>query len=566
MLRSATQPNRNKFLTLKNAVAFLPLVMIPFGLLARQALADGRFYVSDAVFATITLVYIATSIIWFWYITKMGRSKAVEIVYMTLFHILALLFVLFVSGYMSAFLATWIVLMISTNILFGLRGFAASLIGLFIAGALSIMIHPEISRSEQLEIYQTILVISAIGFVIMRIRATADKERAALKTRKKELYQREQLLALVNSMGDAVVATDDSGIIKVYNSTLLSLLDTNTSLEGKSIDTILKLTDRTNQRVNILQEAYARRTVFSRNDVSHKFASGEKMRLYINIAPIHPNYQSHTKNGFIIILRDITKEKTLEEERDEFISVVSHELRTPVAIAEGGLSNIVLLQERGAALAVIKSAAKSAHDQVMYLSKLVNDLSALSRAERGLGAETSMINLTELLHDIYTNYLPQAQAKNLNLDLDIHTSHLPKLISSQLYIEEIIQNLVTNAIKYTQKGSITIKARLHKNGIQIHIIDTGIGISKADQKHMFEKFYRSEDYRTRESSGTGLGLYVCKKLAEKIGLKLDFDSRLNHGSTFILTIPPKHFASSEAAEPKASEAQKQGSTHFGLST
>lgn len=541
------------FFTFKNAAAFMPVVMIPFGLLVRQEFVDSRFYTTDGVFLVLTVGYIAASSVWFWYLRRMPESKVIDVAFTVLFHVLTLLFVLFVSGFLSAFLSVWIILMISTDMRFGTKGFFASFAGLILAGALSLIVHPEMPASEQLEVIQGVLVVGAIGFVIARIRAITDRERVALaKTREQEVYQRERLLALVNSMGDAVVATDEQGVIKVYNSTLLSLLDTNLNLTGKTIDDVLKLSDSTNQRIKIVEEARARRTVFSRTDLAHRFSDDEVMRLYVNVAPIQPSYRSHAESGFIFILRDITKEKTLEEERDEFISVVSHELRTPVAIAEGSLSNIVLLQERGADPAMLKSAAKSAHEQILYLSKLINDLSALSRAERGLGADVELVDIVEILHTVYANYVEQAKAKGLALDLDVITTQLPKVISSRLYIEEIVQNLVTNALKYTKEGTITIRARRTKDGLTVAVADTGIGISKSDQKHIFEKFYRSEDYRTRESSGTGLGLYVCQKLAEKIGLSLTFESRLNHGSTFTVTIPPKQFATANAGVAKAS--------------
>lgn len=559
------------FFTFKNAAAFMPVVMIPFGLLVRQAFVDSRFYTTDGVFVVITAAYIFASAVWFFYLKKIPPVRSIDIAFTVLFHLLTLLFVLFVSGFLSAFLSVWIILMISTDMRFGTKGFFASFLGLVVAGALSVLVHPEMPTSERLEVVQGVLVVGAIGFVIARIRAITDRERIALaKTREQEVYQRERLLALVNSMGDAVVATDEQGIIKVYNSTLLSLLDTNLNLTGKSIDDILRLFDGANHHIKLVEEARARRTVFSRTDLSHKFADEEVMRLYVNVAPIQPSYRSHAESGFIFILRDITKEKTLEEERDEFISVVSHELRTPVAIAEGGLSNIVLLQERGADPAMLKSAAKSAHDQILYLSKLINDLSALSRAERGLGAEIELVDVVDILHRVYSDYLPQAQAKNLQLDLDILNTQLPKVISSRLYIEEIIQNLVTNALKYTKEGTITIKARKTREGLSLQVADTGIGISKSDQKHIFEKFYRSEDYRTRESSGTGLGLYVCLKLAEKIGLHLTFESRLNHGSTFTLVIPPKQYATAAgaklAAHTAAAQQKAQGSKRSGPSS
>ena len=115
---------------------------------------------------------------------------------------------------------------------------------------------------------------------------------------------------------------------------------------------------------------------------------------------------------------------------------------------------------------------------------------------------------------------------------------MPTVYLSKLYLKEILQNLVTNAIKYTHHGSITLIGHRQRGQVYVAVKDTGIGIGKSDQKHIFEKFYRSEDYRTRESNGTGLGLYISQKLAVKLGLTLGFESRLNHGSTFSLRITP----------------------------
>ncbi|NCU39266.1 HAMP domain-containing histidine kinase, partial [Candidatus Saccharibacteria bacterium] len=157
-------------------------------------------------------------------------------------------------------------------------------------------------------------------------------------------------------------------------------------------------------------------------------------------------------------------------------------------------------------------------------------------AERGVGDQPEDINVDELIHRLYNEYHPEAQAKGLQLNLQLETN-LGTIHSSRLYLQELLQNLITNAIKYTRKGSITIDASVTKSHVKIAIIDTGIGISKADQKRVFDKFYRAEDYRTRETNGTGLGLYVAMKLAKKLGSRLDMTSRLNHGSTFSISLP-----------------------------
>lgn len=522
----------------RNAAALLPFVMIPFGLLVRNDTLSNDFYTNDTVFATISITCCLFSLAYFC-LLKFMPARLPHAFFMIVFHVLTMLFVLFVSGFLTTFLSIWIILMIGAEMLYKGRGYLLSLAALMLTAALSFVIHPDLLGNQKLEIAQGTIIVAIIGYAIAKIRSTTERERLALqRTREQESFQRERLLALVNSMGDAVVTTTEDGTIKVYNAALISLLDTNANLSGKNLDQVLNLCNRSKKPVSILQDAQAIGKLFSRTDLMHKFNEDEYMRLYINVAPIRPGYQSHAESGFIFIIRDITKEKTLEEERDEFISVVSHELRTPVAIAEGNLSNIQLLHERGASPEMIKHAIIDSHEQIVYLSKIINDLGTLSRAERGINAEgTELIDTKEFLTEMFRTYAPQAQKKKLHLNLDL-SSQLSPIQSSRLYLEEILQNFITNAIKYTQHGSVTIIGHDTSKGVYMAVKDTGIGMSKSDQRHMFEKFYRSEDYRTRESSGTGLGLYISQKLASKLNIEIKFETRLNHGSTFSILVKP----------------------------
>ncbi len=271
-----------------------------------------------------------------------------------------------------------------------------------------------------------------------------------------------------------------------------------------------------------------------RDDISLVYDEDDKIRLGILINPIRTT--NNKASGYIFVIEDITKEKSLEEERDEFISVISHELRTPITISEGSISNAQLLLERGASNDILKTTFEEAHEQVVFLATMVNDIGTLSRAERGVGDAHEEIDVDDLSHDLYTKYAPRAEAKKLHFNLDI-VGHVGMVVSSRLYLEEMLQNFITNSIKYTQEGTITLRIKRTKDGVYFGVKDTGIGIGKTDLKHIFEKFYRSEDYRTRETSGTGLGLYVVQKLAHKLKVHVDVESRLNHGSTFSFVLP-----------------------------
>ena len=347
----------------------------------------------------------------------------------------------------------------------------------------------------------------------------------------------ERLTSLINSMADGVIAVDEHAKVVIYNAAALNVLDLNSSMNGEPIGKFIKLIDKDNQPVDIVDLIESTTLPVTNRDLRLKYNDDSLINLYLSIAPVHLGYGKHGARGFVLMLRDITREKSLEEERDEFISVVSHELRTPIAIAEGNISNAQLIADRGGDPAQVKQALKEAHNQILFLSDMINDLSTLSRAERGkLAVEVEPINVHDLVTELQSNYKPDAEAKGLELRITVDP-HLELLYSSKLYVREVLQNFITNAIKYTEKGHILLSAKVKDKGVEFVVSDTGIGISKGDQERVFDKFFRSEDYRTRATNGTGLGLYVTMKLARLLHADISLDSELNHGSTFTINIP-----------------------------
>jgi len=355
------------------------------------------------------------------------------------------------------------------------------------------------------------------------------------ETRSEQL-EHQRLTSLINSMADAVIAVDEQVKVVLYNGAALNILDVNNIKPGSSLDDLFKPVDKDNQPCDVPELVRQARVPMTNRDLKLK-TSDSFINIYLSIAPVHLGYGEQGQRGYVLLLRDITREKSLEEERDEFISVVSHELRTPIAIAEGNIGNAQFITDHSGDLTAIKQALKEAHSQVLFLADLINDLSTLSRAERGkLQVDVESINVSALVGELAVNYEPEAQAKGLKLQTDIDPK-LELLQSNKLYTREILQNFITNAIKYTDKGQVVIHAVPDPKGVRFAVEDTGIGISKADQERVYDKFFRSEDYRTRQSSGTGLGLYVTLKLARLIHAELDLQSELNKGSIFSIFVP-----------------------------
>lgn len=447
---------------------------------------------------------------------------------------------LFIVGFNTPFTIFWLAILVWGYANFGRPGFLIVSSGLLMTAAVDTFLR----AGADLSYYTTSLLYCAfiiiIGYALARVmHLSANSQKALQETKGIEATQRDRLNALLNSMAEGVLTVTTKGTIRMQNASALALLDTNEDLTGRHLGDVLHLTDAANKPVDLKELLKSSSLATKRDDLTHHFGAGDVLRLSIQISPIRTGFRSSGEAGYILLLRDITKEKSLEEERDEFISVVSHELRTPVTIAEGSLSNLMFMQDKGAVKAnAVKGAAAAAHEQVLYLAKMINDLSTLSRAERGVGDEPEEIDLNELFIDMYKKYQHDAKAKGLHLNLDVQPK-LPKVMQSRLYLEEVLQNFITNAIKYTQEGKVTLHAHATDAGVACTVSDSGIGVSRSDLKKIFQKFYRSEDYRTRETGGTGLGLYVVKKLAAKMGIELTFKSRLNHGSQFGFVLPVK---------------------------
>lgn len=362
------------------------------------------------------------------------------------------------------------------------------------------------------------------------------------RSSRQDKLDHERLTSLVNSMADGVLAMDEDMHIVMSNGAALNILDVNNSLRGRRLQSVINLQDKNKQPVHIEELVSKTVTPTSSRDYVIRYEDGSEMNVYLSIAPVHLGYGKRGQHGYVLLMRDITHEKSLEEERDEFISVVSHELRTPIAIAEGNISNAQFITDRSGAgktldLNMVKDALKQAHDQILFLADLINDLATLSRAERGkLTVDIEPIGVAELLKDLAASYEPQAKEKGLTFTTSV-SGAVTTLESSKLYVREILQNFITNALKYTEKGGITLAAEVAEKGVRFTVQDTGIGISKPDQEKLFDKFFRSEDYRTRKTNGTGLGLYVTLKLARLIHADIDVHSQLNKGSTFSIFIP-----------------------------
>ena len=451
------------------------------------------------------------------------------------YQLLTFLYLSFVTGIADfLFISWWIIVAMVSYAYYRIPGYIASVIVILLASTAHVIIYSQTLENIESTFAVGFAITAAMTIVVLILRIQERDEAAFIAAQHDETIQRESLLTLVNNLADAVISIDHKGRITLYNAAAINLLDTNLNLQGAQIDEVLKLRTSTDEKVTPSELLRSIDRVTTSEDF-HITLGDDHIRLELTYSPIRG--PGSAENTYMLIMRDITKAKSLEEERDEFISVVSHELRTPIAITEGAIDNARVIFERDSQKKdSVKQTLTLAHEQVLFLARMVNDLSTLSRAERGVADEAEVIDISELLQLLHTEYSPEAASKNLKLNLKASGS-LGSVSASRLYLQELLQNFITNAIKYTKEGHIDLIVHATKSEVTFSVKDTGIGISQTDLKRIFDKFYRSEDYRTRETGGTGLGLYVAMKLSKKLGCKIEVKSRLNHGSTFSFSLP-----------------------------
>ncbi|MBI4127602.1 MAG: sensor histidine kinase [Parcubacteria group bacterium] len=226
----------------------------------------------------------------------------------------------------------------------------------------------------------------------------------------------------------------------------------------------------------------------------------------------------------------------VDKMKDEFISIASHELRTPVT----GIRGMAELLETGDLGVIPEKAKKAAHsirEAATRLNTLVEDLLNVSRIEQGrITINLKPTEVNSVVHDVIESLWQMASEKGLVIQEQLGQA-LPSAMVDPDRLREVITNLVSNAVKYTPKGSVTVLTVSEGKMVKIRVSDTGVGISAKDQKALFSKFYRVKRDETREVSGTGLGLWIVKELTTRMKGEIALESIEGRGTDVTVTFP-----------------------------
>jgi PAS domain S-box-containing protein len=472
-------------------------------------------------------------------------AQAAVVVYLGLVFTVGLLLAL-TDLSRSPFIALWLLVSVFAG-LFGRR----MLIGLFLLvnaflALAVVLLHVIDLRQDLLIIVLAYELPMFASWLIWHHKSRPDHEKdRAYNELVRELSQvANKSEIVINAIADGVIAVDSQGTIQLINPAAQKIIGWGKQdalkLDYKSV---VKLIDAKEQPLaeadDPVQQVLHTNVSVINNDLVLETISGRKLFISAVVSPI-----GTVGAGAIIVFRDITKEKQAEREQAEFISTASHEMRTPVATIEGYLGLAL-----NTATAAIDERAQSylvkAQESVRHLGRLFQDLLDISKIEDGrLKNNPKVVDMVTFVDEIVSNFQARAKEKGLVLLFKPSIgSHVVKKLNPVYYVDvdndhlrEVLSNLLENAVKYTVKGNVTVDITGDNERVLLTVHDTGIGIPPEDIPHLFQKFYRVDNTQTQNIGGTGLGLYLCRRLVEAMGGRLWVESKVGEGSTFFVSL------------------------------
>ena len=242
--------------------------------------------------------------------------------------------------------------------------------------------------------------------------------------------------------------------------------------------------------------------------------------------------------GIVYVFRDVTREKQIEELREGFLRTVSHELRTPLTSVIGFIE-LVTHDTRNPLDEHQVTYLNTALKEASSLKTLIDDLLDFSHIQAGkTKLNVQHVNIHELVSSVALSLSPLVKAKSLQFKNLIEDKAIA-IRADETKLRRILVNLITNAIKFTEEGEISIECNAHESYVEFKVRDTGIGLKKQEQEIIFEKFLQIDHSSTREYEGIGLGLSIVKELVELHNGRIYVESEFGFGSTFVFTLEKK---------------------------
>lgn len=417
-----------------------------------------------------------------------------------------------------------------------------------------------------------IVAATAVTIIILRLRKKGSTR--TVNVLSGEIREKLKSDIVLSAIADGVIVIDAGGVIQVINPAGAKILGWKME-EALGLDykLVLKLVDEKGEVIaddtHPLHKVLQAKKPFTENNLFVVTRSEKRLSLALSVSPLLDSNGRVT--AVIAIFRDISEEKRDQQRRAEFISTASHEMRTPVAAIEGYLA-LALNENVSKVDAKAREYLTKAHASTQHLGQLFQDLLTSAKAEDGrLTNHPVVIEMGSFIEQLAEDLRFAAEKKGLAVEYIVGTPQTSidasnpnsKVVRPLYYayvdpdrIREAMTNIFDNAVKYTESGKISIGITGDNEVVQVRVSDTGSGIAPEDIPHLFDKFYRIDNTKTRTVGGTGLGLFICRKIVELYDGRIWVDSTVGKGSTFYINIP--RLSSQKAAEMQPAVVSRTG--------
>lgn len=395
--------------------------------------------------------------------------------------------------------------------------------------------------------------------------ATVKKLSGQLKSKQ------QQAEVLLQSITDGIILINNEGKIGLMNMAASKMTEWPVD-EGTGIDikSVIKLAEEDGKELD--EQDNPIKIALETGQASSKTLQligrgGKTQVVSISVSPLKTSDTEIA--GAVAAIRDVTDARGEEKRRADFISTASHEMRTPVAAIEGYLA-LALNEHVSKIDQKAREYLEKAHSSTEHLGKLFQDLLTSAKAEDGrLVSHPVAVEMGAYLDQLVESLRFAAEKKGLLMDFTVGTAaqngaNMQNVVKPLYYVlvdpdrlREVITNLFDNAVKYTPSGRVSVGLTGNDQVVQFYVRDTGPGIPADDVPHLFQKFYRVDNSSTRTVGGTGLGLFICKKIIEIYKGRIWAESEVGKGSTFYMNLP--RVSSTKALELQREEAGKQTS-------
>ena len=341
--------------------------------------------------------------------------------------------------------------------------------------------------------------------------------------------ERKKTFSLIMGLSDGIIYADVEGKIEIINPQAEAVLNaSHTEVLGTSIFASDSSSARFQKLISLLSadKGPERETL--------ELSDG----LSVEVSMLSINNDENELTGRVVVLHDISKDKALDNLKVEFISVAAHQMRTPLAAIKWAFE-ILLSSEDEKIAPELKRIVENGFESTNRILKIVNNFLDVDAAET-VNSEYvfAPVNIQKVIEDVFSGVSIAAREKRVELLFENQDQVLPYVQADQERLGMIFQNLIENALKYTIKeGTITVKAEARPRDLLISVTDEGIGIPVQEQKNIFSKFFRAENAKKTETDGNGLGLHTTRRVVERHGGTIWFESVEGQGTTFYFTIP-----------------------------